>query len=161
MHTLDLKNNQITGFDKLLLTSGNQILENLIVSENSIQSISNYVSPELIELHMADCDISSLQNVVFNAKMVDLSGNDLKRMQRVTFQNVSYVLMKNCGISLETIDKLNMTFIPLPAHDPFIDMSGNDITVSGLKQINYKLPKGVNYIKTDDGKYCGCWLNCL
>lgn len=165
---IDLSNNEISFVDfsktkvKILVLKNNNLTDiahikfplewNAIhLGGNPIGSIENYQFSKAMGyrgwdrscLRMGHCSITSLQNVMFDAKRVSLSNNPMKSMKNVTFRNCEKLSMKDCNITLSTLQTFEMAFIGERA---LLDLSGNKMSVKELKQINYTLPEGVRSI---------------
>ena len=144
---LDLSYNNITAesliSNEFLLPHG---LQEVDLSHNPIGSISNFGFPSARTVTLLHCGISSLQNVVFNAKAVCLTDNPLKLVQNVTFNDVEVVYMSGCKISMADFQKFEWKFISKKPVSLW--MCGNNFNDSHLHQHDYRLPVGVGSITT-------------
>ena len=133
------------------------------LENNPIGAISNYefVGPNKV-LCLDDCGISSLQNIVFNAEYVYFNDNPLSIIRNVTFRNVRFVSLRDCGITLRIFKtwKNEITWIP-NCGDKSIKWAlfQNPLSWRNLKDIQYFLPPWVSSIMLDGGDYHGpVWL---
>ena len=81
------------------------------LDRNPIGAISDYEFPSSEHLYLSNCEITLLDNVVFNSRAVYLSGNPLKSMQNVTFNGIEDFYMMWCGITLDDVQKFDWKFI--------------------------------------------------
>merc|ERR1712032_1499480 len=90
-------------------------LQSLILSNNPIGDIFNYhfsnVQIEQLLLEMKSCEITSLNNVVFNSETIDFSNNFIKAMRNVTFNGIKHLYLRNCNLTLDTVRSFDWKFI--------------------------------------------------
>ena len=73
----------------------------LTLSDNPICHLSDYVFPKMTFIHLMNCHILLLQNVVFEAEAVYLDKNPGLILQNVTFVGTNYLSFMDCNISEE------------------------------------------------------------
>ena len=111
LESLHLQNNALTAqsfaSNKVLLPKK---LLRLFLYSNPIGSLSNFSFPHGDSLDIGHCGIVSLKNVVFNSKRVELGGNPLTILQNVTFNNIKWLWMMGCNMTLARFNALKLRF---------------------------------------------------
>ena len=148
---LELTNNRLSDWAHILLPPS---LVTLIIDDNPIQSISNYHFTVLKTVTLTGCNITSLENLVFNTEHVFLSNNPIQSIKNVTFTNGNIVTMINCGITLSKLKEFELHFVPL-CYGQFSELilSNNNMTGEQLLMGGYVLPYGLNRIVLDGEHY--------
>ena len=108
-------------------------------------------------LSLVSCDIASLVNVVFDAECVYLNDNPLSIVKNVTFQNVKFVAMVNCGITWDIFKTWKAQIIWMPADHKLIKWSlfRNPLQWTDLRANHYFMPPWLSTITLSDGDYHG------
>ena len=149
---LQLANNRLSDWANHVLLP--QTLSCLNIDNNPIGSISNYEFAVDDLVTLTECNLTSLQNVVFNTNQVVLSYNPIRILKNVTFRNVNIVSMMNCGITSSIIKEFELTFIAqfsgLFSHSVEWILRNNSITKQQLIDIGYKLPTGLTRTVLND-----------
>merc|ERR1712228_1035902 len=159
---LDLRNTNVEDLilDRNALTGksfmNNEVLlpnriKTVSLMENPIGSISDYeFSSRSGWLDMTRCNITKLQNVVFNTKSLILCDNPLQLLQNVSFKNVRIVYMTYCNITLSILEAFDMKFVNDDEMKTTLLLGGNSFTLQQLKDAAYKFPSGLDFIHVDD-----------
>ena len=87
-------------------------LINLDLSRNKIKKLTNYRFPQVSNrLNLSECNTTSIQNVSFNAKRIEMWGNPIQQMDNVTFYSLRFLYMEDCNVTLSEFMSFGIRFI--------------------------------------------------
>ena len=123
----------------------------LYLRKNPIGKLADYAFPKGYYLYLSDCNITSIENVIFDSWNVDLDSNPIRMMKNVTFKNTKHLSLRNCGVTFSMFDAFDINIIGSKERDFLVDDGFLNLNLSDFA--SDEMYKQTTYIVLGQGQF--------